>query len=99
VDADRLLPHGLLLIVDESHIRSRRCTACTRTTAPARRSWSTSGSACRQRLDNRPLTFEEWEDHLNQVIYMSATPRPYESERAEARRRSSSSGPLASSIR
>ncbi|HEX2221482.1 MAG TPA: helicase-related protein, partial [Candidatus Limnocylindria bacterium] len=34
-------------------------------------------------LDNRPLTFEEWEDHLNQVIYMSATPGPYETERAE----------------
>jgi excinuclease ABC subunit B len=34
-------------------------------------------------LDNRPLTFDEFEDHLNQVIYMSATPGPYETERAE----------------
>jgi excinuclease ABC subunit B len=34
-------------------------------------------------LDNRPLTFAEFEDHLNQVVYMSATPGPYELERAE----------------
>ena len=34
-------------------------------------------------LDNRPLTFEEFEDHLNQVVYMSATPGPYELEQAK----------------
>jgi excinuclease ABC subunit B len=34
-------------------------------------------------LDNRPLTFEEFEGHLNQVIHMSATPGPYELERSE----------------
>jgi superfamily II DNA/RNA helicase len=34
-------------------------------------------------LDNRPLTFEEFEDHLNQVIFMSATPGPYELQRSE----------------
>jgi excinuclease ABC subunit B len=34
-------------------------------------------------LDNRPLTFAEWEEHLNQVVSMSATPGPYEMERAE----------------
>jgi excinuclease ABC subunit B len=34
-------------------------------------------------LDNRPLTFEEFEDHLNQVLYMSATPSGYELEKAK----------------
>jgi excinuclease ABC subunit B len=34
-------------------------------------------------LDNRPLTFEEFEAHLNQVVYMSATPGPYELERSQ----------------
>ena len=34
-------------------------------------------------LDNRPLTFEEWETHIHQVIYTSATPGPYEKEHAE----------------
>ena len=37
-------------------------------------------------LDNRPLTFEEFEDHLNQVVYMSATPGPYETRARPARR-------------
>ncbi|MBQ6108093.1 MAG: UvrB/UvrC motif-containing protein, partial [Thermoguttaceae bacterium] len=32
-------------------------------------------------LDNRPLTFSEWEDRVNQVIYVSATPGPYELEK------------------
>src|SRR5690606_31006967 len=31
-------------------------------------------------LDNRPLTFEEFEKHINQIIYVSATPGPYELE-------------------
>ena len=31
-------------------------------------------------LDNRPLNFEEYEDHINQVIYVSATPRPLRAE-------------------
>jgi excinuclease ABC subunit B len=34
-------------------------------------------------LDNRPLTFEEFEATVNQVVYMSATPGPYELERSE----------------
>jgi excinuclease ABC subunit B len=32
-------------------------------------------------LDNRPLNFQEFEDHLNQVVFVSATPGPYELER------------------
>ena len=32
-------------------------------------------------LDNRPLTREEFEKHVNQIIYMSATPGPYEQEK------------------
>jgi excinuclease ABC subunit B len=34
-------------------------------------------------LDNRPLTFEEFEVHVNQAIYVSATPGPYEHERSQ----------------
>jgi excinuclease ABC subunit B len=34
-------------------------------------------------LDNRPLTFEEFETSINQAVYMSATPGPYELERSE----------------
>ena len=38
-------------------------------------------------LDNRPLTFEEFEATVNQVVYMSATPGPYELEQSAADRR------------
>jgi excinuclease ABC subunit B len=34
-------------------------------------------------LDNRPLRFEEFNQHINRVIYVSATPKPYEYERSE----------------
>ena len=33
-------------------------------------------------LDNRPLNFEEWEERVNQVVYVSATPGPYELHQA-----------------
>jgi excinuclease ABC subunit B len=35
-------------------------------------------------LDNRPLKFDEFNDRLNQVVYVSATPGPYELEISEA---------------
>ena len=38
-------------------------------------------------LDNRPLTFEEFEQHINQAIFVSATPGPYEYEHSEHGRR------------
>ncbi|MCB0227195.1 MAG: UvrB/UvrC motif-containing protein, partial [Anaerolineae bacterium] len=34
-------------------------------------------------LDNRPLNFAEWEDHIHQIIYTSATPGPYELDHSE----------------
>ena len=47
-------------------------------TARASRTWSTTASACPSALDNRPLTFEEFEHRVNQMVYVSATPGPYE---------------------
>ncbi len=37
-------------------------------------------------LDNRPLNFEEFEQRVGQVLYVSATPGPYELQKAERRR-------------
>ena len=56
----------------------RSCTACITATARARRCWWSTDSACRSALDNRPLTFEEFEHRVNQLVYVSATPGPYE---------------------
>ena len=50
-------------------------------------------------LDNRPLTFEEFEAHLDQVVHMSATPGAVGAAARRARSSSSSSGPPASSTR
>ena len=50
-------------------------------------------------LDNRPLTFEEFEAHLDQVIHMSATPSRVRAPARRSRSSSSSSGPRASSTR
>ena len=36
-------------------------------------------------LDNRPLTFSEFESHINQVVFVSATPGPYEIEHEQQR--------------
>ena len=33
-------------------------------------------------LDNRPLSFDEYQSHINQVVYVSATPGPYETQRS-----------------
>ncbi len=38
-------------------------------------------------LDNRPLNFEEWEARVPQLVYVSATPGPYELHKAGGRRR------------
>ena len=37
-------------------------------------------SVCHQHLDNRPLRFEEFEEHISQIVFVSATPGPYELE-------------------
>ena len=50
-------------------------------------------------LDNRPLTFEEFEDHMSQVVYMSATPGPVRDRACASAWPSSSSGRPASSTR
>ena len=50
-------------------------------------------------LDNRPLTFEEFEGSVNQAIYMSATPGPYELEKGQAMSSNSSSARRGSSTR
>jgi excinuclease ABC subunit B len=59
----------------------RRSAACSAATSTARRRWSSSASACRRRIDNRPLRFEEWERDAPQTVHVSATPGAWELER------------------
>src|ERR671910_676733 len=76
-------PTDFLLVVDESHITIPQVHGMYKNDRTRKEILVDFGFRLPSALDNRPLTFEEFEDHLNQVVYMSATPGPYETERAE----------------
>ncbi len=76
-------PTDFLLIVDESHITIPQVHGMYKNDRTRKEVLVDFGFRLESALDNRPLTFAEWEAHLNQVISMSATPGPYEMERAE----------------
>ncbi|HEX6139426.1 MAG TPA: excinuclease ABC subunit UvrB, partial [Candidatus Limnocylindria bacterium] len=76
-------PTDYLLIVDESHITIPQVHGMYKNDRTRKEILVEFGFRLPSALDNRPLTFEEFEDHMNQVVYMSATPGPYETERAE----------------
>jgi len=76
-------PTDYLLVVDESHITIPQVHGMYKNDRTRKEILVDFGFRLPSALDNRPLTFEEVEDHLNQVVYMSATPGPYETERAQ----------------
>jgi excinuclease ABC subunit B len=76
-------PTDYLLVVDESHITIPQVHGMYKNDRTRKEILVDFGFRLPSALDNRPLTFEEFEDHMNQVVYMSATPGPYETERAE----------------
>jgi excinuclease ABC subunit B len=76
-------PTDFLLIVDESHITIPQVHGMYKNDRTRKEILVEFGFRLPSALDNRPLTFEEFEDHMNQVVYMSATPGPYETERAQ----------------
>ncbi len=76
-------PTDFLLVMDESHISIPQVHGMYKNDRTRKEILVDFGFRLPSALDNRPLTFEEFEDHMSQVIYMSATPGPYESERAE----------------
>ncbi len=76
-------PTDYLLIVDESHITIPQVHGMYKNDRTRKEILVDFGFRLPSALDNRPLTFEEFEDHMNQVVYMSATPGPYETERAQ----------------
>src|ERR671917_339408 len=75
-------PPDWLLVVDESHMTIPQVVGMYKNDRTRKEILVEFGFRLPSALDNRPLTFEEFEDHLNQVVYMSATPGPYEMERA-----------------
>ena len=72
------LPHDHLIFVDESHQAIPQVRGMYAGDRSRKENLVNFGFRLPSALDNRPLKFEEFENRLNQVIYVSATPGPYE---------------------
>lgn len=71
-------PDDFLLIIDESHMTIPQVRAMYNGDRVRKQVLVDYGFRLPSALDNRPLTFEEFNAHINDVIYVSATPAPYE---------------------
>ena len=78
-------PPDWLLVVDESHMTIPQTVGMYKNDRTRKEILVEFGFRLPSALDNRPLTFDEFEGHLNQVVFMSATPGPYELQRSEQR--------------
>ena len=76
-------PEDYLLFVDESHMTIPQIRGMYHGDRSRKETLVEYGFRLPSALDNRPLTFEEFERQINQVIYTSATPGPYELEHSE----------------
>jgi excinuclease ABC subunit B len=76
-------PPDWLLVVDESHMSMPQVVGMYKNDRTRKEILVDFGFRLPSALDNRPLTFEEFEASVNQAVYMSATPGPYELERSQ----------------
>ncbi len=76
-------PKDYLMIVDESHVMLPQIRGMSGGDRARKRNLIEYGFRLPSAYDNRPLFFDEFEKKINQVIYVSATPGPYEREHAE----------------
>jgi excinuclease ABC subunit B len=72
-----------LIVIDESHVTIPQIRAMYQGDLSRKKSLVDYGFRLPSALDNRPLTFEEFNSKLDNVIYVSATPAPYEIKSAE----------------
>jgi excinuclease ABC subunit B len=75
-------PKDWLVFVDESHVTLPRVHAMYGGDRSRKLSLVEHGFRLPSALDNRPLTYDEFEEHVNQIIYVSATPGTYEMGRS-----------------
>ncbi|WP_314319374.1 excinuclease ABC subunit UvrB [Paucilactobacillus nenjiangensis] len=76
-------PKDFLLVVDESHQTMPQVRGMYKGDRSRKQMLVDYGFRLPSALDNRPLQLPEFEKHINQVIYMSATPGPYEYEQTD----------------
>lgn len=71
-------PEDFLIIVDESHVTIPQIGGMYEGDKSRKTNLVEYGFRLPSALDNRPLKFEEFEEHINQILFVSATPGPYE---------------------
>ncbi len=76
-------PKDFLLFIDESHVTVPQIGAMYAGDRSRKTTLVEHGFRLPSALDNRPMKFEEWENRINQVVYVSATPNDYELEKTE----------------
>ncbi len=75
-------PKDFLMFVDESHVTLPQVRAMYNGDRSRKQTLVEYGFRLPSAFDNRPLKFDEFQSKINQVIYVSATPAPFETERA-----------------
>ncbi|KNF09159.1 UvrABC system protein B [Gottschalkia purinilytica] len=76
-------PEDYLMIIDESHVTIPQVRGMYAGDRSRKMTLVDYGFRLPSALDNRPLKFDEFEDHINQILYVSATPGPYELEHSQ----------------
>ena len=76
-------PEDFLIVMDESHVTMPQLRAMYAGDRSRKESLVENGFRLPSAFDNRPLTFEEFEQRINQIVYISATPAPYELKKAQ----------------
>ncbi len=76
-------PDDFLLFIDESHMTLPQIRGMYHGDRSRKETLVEFGFRLPSALDNRPLTFEEFKQHINHVVYVSATPGPYEYQHSQ----------------
>lgn len=74
-------PDDFLIVIDESHMTMPQIRGMYNGDRARKQQLIDYGFRLPSALDNRPLTIEEFEKHVHQIVYISATPGPYELEK------------------
>jgi excinuclease ABC subunit B len=76
-------PDDFMLFIDESHVTVSQIRAMFAGDRSRKETLVSHGFRLPSAMDNRPLQFEEWENRINKVVYVSATPSDYELKKTE----------------
>ncbi|MBT4514853.1 MAG: excinuclease ABC subunit UvrB [Chloroflexi bacterium] len=78
-------PKDFLIFIDESHMTLPQIRGMFHGDLARKSTLVDYGFRLPSAIDNRPLSFDEFEDRVNQIVYVSATPGPYEDQHEEQR--------------